>query len=205
MAPVGRIFGPLWPQIVPKLGQKAFFRLFCKRFPLDSNENCVLRSLERLWGGVWGGYIQSIGILDNSSSPSHQATCRILNHNFSVHTSKTAFLATRLVRPPGLLFILVLHLQSKAALLQIAYLFKISFKLIGIHHEILHHRSSSWCVLSCLCQWLLTDWLIESMIISSRICNTLFSPAALKKIVMCCSSPLASLCADDTPWRGGGS
>ena len=40
--------GPFWPQIMPKLGRKPVFHLFCKRFPLDSNETCILSSLELL-------------------------------------------------------------------------------------------------------------------------------------------------------------
>ena len=37
-----------WPQIVPKLGRKPVFHLFCKRLPLDSHETCLLSSMELL-------------------------------------------------------------------------------------------------------------------------------------------------------------
>ena len=37
---LSHISGPLWPQIRPNLGQKSVFRLFCEKFPLDSNEIC---------------------------------------------------------------------------------------------------------------------------------------------------------------------
>ena len=48
LAPVGQIF---WPFLAPnsaKIRPKAVFHLFCKSFPLDSHETCLLSSLELL-------------------------------------------------------------------------------------------------------------------------------------------------------------
>ena len=46
MGPVCKFSDPFWPQIVPKLGRKPVFHLFCKRLPLDSHETCLLSSME---------------------------------------------------------------------------------------------------------------------------------------------------------------
>ena len=48
MGPVCKFSDPFWPQIVPKLGRKPVFHLFCKRLPLDSHETCLLSSMELL-------------------------------------------------------------------------------------------------------------------------------------------------------------
>ena len=48
MGPECKFSDPFWPQIVPILGRKPVFHLFCKRLPLDSHETCLLSSMELL-------------------------------------------------------------------------------------------------------------------------------------------------------------